>query len=70
MSDNEDEVLSPIEVEFQNNEIDNKITNKYQLIRMIFAGISSILYPGLGQIYNGQVKKGIKFMLVPYAGFL
>ena len=30
--------------------------------RMIVSGALSLIYPGLGQIYNGQRKKGLLFL--------
>ncbi|MCU6793084.1 DUF3021 domain-containing protein [Paenibacillus sp. WQ 127069] len=48
-----------------NEEIDdNDRVKKYGVKRLIIAGLLSLFFPGLGQIYNGQVKKAIKFMLV------
>jgi hypothetical protein len=42
----------------------------YEIKKVLIAGLSSILFPGLGQIYNGQLKKGILFIFIPYIFYL
>ncbi len=32
----------------------------------IIAGITSILFTGFGQLYNGQIKKAIQYLILPY----